>query len=79
MFAERLIRVLNPQAPEDAMQESFVRVLHLKTIEQLKGFTSPLFLLCEQNVGMAIECYQSSINLCPHQVRLVYAHLQIVR
>jgi hypothetical protein len=45
MFAQRLVRVLNPQAPENALQKSFVGMFHLKTIQQLKGFRSPLFLL----------------------------------
>jgi hypothetical protein len=79
MLAESLVRVLNPQAPENALQESFVGMFNLKTIQQLKGFPSPLFLLGKQKVGMAIECFESGINLSPDQVRLVDAHFQVVR
>lgn len=79
MLAERLVWVFNSQAPEYALQESFVGMFHLKTIQQLKGFPGPLFLLGKQKVGMAIECFESCINLRPDQVRLVDAHLQVVR
>ena len=54
-------------------------MFHLKTVKQLKGFPGPLFLLGKQRVGVAIECFESRIKLRPDQVRLVDAHLQIVR
>jgi hypothetical protein len=79
MLADRLVRILNPQTPEYALQESFVGVFYLKTIQQLKGFPGPLFLLSEQKVGMTIEYFESGINLRPDQVGLVNAHLQVVR
>jgi hypothetical protein len=78
MLAQRLVRVLNLQAPKKALQESFVGMFHLKTVKQLEGFPGPLFLLGEQRVGVAIECFQSRIKLRSDQVRLVDAHLQVV-